>query len=379
MFNRIFCIIFVLLLSASCSNQKKVFIDVELDKIKASNVVLEDINAVPFELIDSLTVSNQKFSIKSYIKNDGLYRLAFNQKDVVYLYLKKGDKIKLKITDKGFYKYTIEGNDESVQMQSLIENVATKGAEIDSLTFAVQNSVQKSNQKDSIKNILDDKKSAYINYIKEFITKQKTADVAAFAINFFGPAAQQEMPYIVQTIEDLGKKAPNSIYVKQFSDALQQYKSAMLKDEQAGLQVGNKAPNIELTNWNGDTLSLKNLNGKYVLLDFWASWCPPCRAENPNVVKLYNQYKDKGFDVYSVSLDDNVDAWKKAVQKDKLDWKNHVSELKSWESNVAKMYKIESIPTTYLLDKSGKIIAKNLRGQELENKLAELFPVKDKK
>jgi thiol-disulfide isomerase/thioredoxin len=110
-----------------------------------------------------------------------------------------------------------------------------------------------------------------------------------------------------------------------------------------------------------------------VLLDFWASWCGPCRAENPNVVEAYNKYKDKGFTIYSVSLDDNKDKWQQAIQADGLSWPNHVSDLKRWESIAARDYGIEAIPTNFLLDKEGKIIARDLRGAELDAKLAEVL------
>src|SRR5690606_6885921 len=104
--------------------------------------------------------------------------------------------------------------------------------------------------------------------------------------------------------------------------------------------------------------------GQYVLLDFWASWCAPCRDENPNLVKQYNTYKDKGFTILGVSLDDTRDKWLKAIENDKLTW-HHVSELKQWDSKVVGQYQIQGIPASFLLDKEGRIIAKNLRGDEL--------------
>ncbi|MFN8414758.1 MAG: TlpA disulfide reductase family protein [Cytophagaceae bacterium] len=137
--------------------------------------------------------------------------------------------------------------------------------------------------------------------------------------------------------------------------------------------VGDEAPNIALKDANGNLHSLKDLRGKVVLLDFWASWCGPCRGENPNVVNAYNQYKDKGFTVFSVSLDTNKDAWIAAIQKDGLVWSNHVSDLKGWSTEPAKEYSVRGIPMTYLIDQNGKIIAMNLRGEALQLKLAELL------
>lgn len=139
------------------------------------------------------------------------------------------------------------------------------------------------------------------------------------------------------------------------------------------VDVGSLAPDIWMDMVNGGDMKLSDLRGKYVLIDFWASWCGPCRKENPNVVRLYKKYKDKGFTVFSVSLDDNATAWKAAIESDGLEWPYHVSDLKKWNSIVVQLYKFEGIPHTVLIDKKGTIIGKNLRGIDLENKLKELF------
>lgn len=139
------------------------------------------------------------------------------------------------------------------------------------------------------------------------------------------------------------------------------------------VDVGSVAPDIWMDMVNGGDMKLSDLRGKYVLVDFWASWCGPCRKENPNVVRLYKKYKDKGFTVFSVSLDDNAAAWKTAIESDGLEWPYHVSDLKKWNSIVVQLYKFDGIPHTVLIDKKGTIIGKNLRGIELENKLNELF------
>ncbi|HLP12976.1 MAG TPA: TlpA disulfide reductase family protein, partial [Flavobacteriales bacterium] len=132
-------------------------------------------------------------------------------------------------------------------------------------------------------------------------------------------------------------------------------------------------PEIKLPGLDGKDKSLSSLRGKVVLVDFWASWCRPCRAENPNVVRLYNKYNKKGFEVFSVSLDKEKSAWEAAITKDGLLWPNHISDLLQWQSIVVKQFGIQGIPYTILVDRDGKIIAKNLRGADLEAKLAELF------
>lgn len=134
-----------------------------------------------------------------------------------------------------------------------------------------------------------------------------------------------------------------------------------------------KAPEIALPNPEGKIMKLSDLKGKYVLIDFWASWCTPCRRENPNVVKMYDKYKAKGFEIFSVSLDKDKEAWKRAIQSDNLKWKYHVSDLKQWESSVIPLYGIESIPYTILIDPKGNVVATNLRGAALEQKLSEVL------
>ena len=145
------------------------------------------------------------------------------------------------------------------------------------------------------------------------------------------------------------------------------------KREELGINIGALAPEISLKNPDGKLIALSSLKGKVVLLDFWASWCRPCRAENPNVVRLYNKYKNKGFTVYSVSLDQNKDKWLAAISQDKLTWSNHVSELTGWKSSAGNKYGVSSIPKTFLIDAKGKIIAYDLRGNDLEKKLSEIL------
>lgn len=146
-------------------------------------------------------------------------------------------------------------------------------------------------------------------------------------------------------------------------------------DLQKRLQPGNPAIEIELPDPDGNLVKLSSLRGKVVLIDFWASWCGPCRRDNPEVVRMYAKFKDKGFEIFGVSLDRDASAWKSAIEKDGLTWV-HVSDLKYWQSAGAESYGVKAIPYTVLIDRDGKIIATKLRGKELENKLDEIFTSK---
>ncbi len=161
--------------------------------------------------------------------------------------------------------------------------------------------------------------------------------------------------------------------VFQFEKAYNEHVNGTDVDNSPTSSSSEMGPEIISKTPEGKTIRLSDLRGKYVLIDFWASWCGPCRRENPNVVKLYNQYKNKDFTIFSVSLDKDAAAWKQAILVDGLIWPYHVSDLKQWDTPLLQSYNFNSIPHTVLVDKTGKIIARNLRGASLEQKLKELL------
>jgi len=173
----------------------------------------------------------------------------------------------------------------------------------------------------------------------------------------------KNMDLFISSLAKFQKSWPSFHYTKELEEMVTRMKVTA---------IGQMAPEITLPNPSGDTIKLSSLRGKYVLVDFWAKWCGPCRQENPNVVRAYHKFKSKGFEIYSVSLDKNKEDWLKAIKDDGLEW-THVSDLKYWNSIAARDYNITGIPFSILLDKDGKIIAKNLRGAALDEKLTEVL------
>ncbi len=209
----------------------------------------------------------------------------------------------------------------------------------------------------------DQQLQAGVPTIMESLLKEhKDVLMSAFLVTYFESAFEQYAG-LYRTIRDaLIGRYPNNEFVRHLD---QKVSTAVV--------AGMVAPDIALADRDGNIRRLSDLRGKIVLIDFWASWCRPCRMENPNVVRLYERFHDKGFEIYSVSLDNNRDAWLKAINDDHLSWPNHVSDLRGWSSAGGKLYGISSIPATVLVDREGNILARNLRGTQLEQKLQEIF------
>lgn len=198
--------------------------------------------------------------------------------------------------------------------------------------------------------------------IKQLLEQNTDALISAFLVTYFDNDFCNHVKLYETIRNSLIKEYPNNFFVTNINERVSNH-----------VGIGAIAPEISLSNPDGKICKLSDLRGKVVLIDFWASWCGPCRAENPNVVRLYKKYNEKGFDIFSISLDKNKEQWLAAIAKDGLIWPNHVSELKGWTSTPGKRYGVTAIPFTLLIDQEGRIIGQNLRGKELENKLKEIF------
>lgn len=328
---------------------------------EGKNLFLQYVLPNAMKDIDTVVVGKSgKFEFNFSPEMTGFYRIAFDQNNGLFVIASPGEHIKLNADgDLLFQSFTVSGSEESMRLKQLNKINARR----DSINMVIQKAQQTNDQV-----MFQEAYSVFegINYevdrsIKNFINKDPGSFAALAALQNLSFDA--DFPYFDQVIQALdGKANGNEIY-----DMMKVQITEMRK-----LAVGSEAPDFELPQPNGENLRLSDLRGQYVLIDFWASWCGPCRRENPNVRRVYDKYHDQGFEIIGVSLDKTKQAWLKAIEQDQLAWR-HVSDLKFWQSEVVPMYQIQGIPLTVLLDKEGKIIGKNLRGPALEEKLASIF------
>ena len=210
-------------------------------------------------------------------------------------------------------------------------------------------------------------------YLKQAINTNSNPTICALALGWSSRSFSKSE--FESSLTDLLKKYPDNNVLQGLKQSYDQQLAQMAQQnhqDSASTWIGKQAPDLALPDVNGHPVPLTSFRGKYLLVDFWASWCGPCRAENPNVVKAYNEFKGKNFAILGVSLDKEKGAWQEAVRSDNLDW-SQVSDLKFWSSKAVETFKFDGIPFNVLIDPQGKVIAESLRGDDLENKLKEVL------
>jgi peroxiredoxin len=286
--------------------------------------------------------------------------IEFTDKDYYVLRLSDGQRVNLIIEGPDSIK--VYGNGKSLFFQS---NILGSEASTEINNYLRANQDKRNEIQRSFMPIYH----AFEGEKKQFLARNSNSPALLALLPTFD--LQKEFPLYEKTVEGLNKGFGESPTVQRIVNEFAVNKEKM--EAMMPIAPGSEAKEIALPNPQGDTLRLSDYEGKIVLLDFWASWCGPCRKENPNVVKLYNKYKKDGFEVFSVSLDKSKEGWEKAIEQDGLIWEGHVSDLKYWNSAAARKYNISSIPFTVLIDKEGTVIKTQLRGSELESVLMELF------
>jgi peroxiredoxin len=376
-----YLVIIAFLLFGCNKNTEDAYIKGQLTNSSGQMLYLEKLSSPQPVVVDSTQPDeNGNFYFSKYVPKIGFYRLKINNSNFAMLVLDSGDKVTLQgdANDLG-NTYKVSGSPETdlflqfneiskrkqTKLDSLSQNFQQKVAEIGLDKLQQVNKELAMKRADSLSKTFEEPYNAiiqsFIPEIKSLIEKNPKRFTCLMAIQELNPNEHSETYLLLE--KNLSERFPDNQQVMMFSRMVQN----MLK-----LETGRVAPEIALPDTSGKIFTLSSLRGKYVLIDFWASWCGPCRREMPEVKKIYEKYKNKNFEILGVSLDREKKEWIKAIHEDKLPWK-HVSDLKFWDCQAAREYNVQSIPYTVLVDPEGKILAKELRGEELEKKLAEVI------
>ena len=339
-------------------NGKKVFIEVQTETGTLAK--------------DTAVVTDGKFELKGITEEIDLGFIRIENEQINLPLILEEGKIEINIVKDSLHKSTLGGtpnNDKFQKFNTESRAISEKVAKFEKDNGPEMQKAQMSNDTVTINKLLKEYKkfqNEMNDYSKKFIKENPDAYLSVLLLENFLMRQYLTPEEIKSYFEGLDKDVKETKSGKKIKTAL---------DSMSAIVIGKPAPNFSAPSPEGKTISLKESLGKVTIIDFWASWCGPCRAENPNVVALYNEFHPQGLNIISVSLDKDAAKWKDAIAKDGLIW-SHVSNLKFWEDPIAKQYNVQSIPATFILDEKGNIVAKDLRGEELRAKVAALLGVK---
>jgi peroxiredoxin len=363
---KIFYLIVIAAIVTACSNEPKFIVTGTIDGADSGMVLLQKRIPGGYSVIDSAIIENGTFKMEGTIDYPQMVMLSLKDKRGGMNFFIENSEI------------TISGNADSLYLASVTGSAAqaefeTYKASLDGLNAEMRTAFDRYREARtagdeeltaSIEKELEDLDNKQLEMKKEYISNNPASYVSPVVLNEISYYLEApEMETVLGGLDTTLNKVEGVVRLKE--------RLSVLKT----VAIGEKAPDFELNDVTGAPVSLYSMIGgdtKLLLVDFWASWCGPCRQENPNVVKVWKEYNKKGFDVFGVSLDSKEEAWKKGIEEDQLTW-THVSDLKYWDCAPAKLYAVNAIPANFLLDENGIIIGHNLRGDALAEKVAEVL------
>ncbi len=383
----IILILAVILSISACNTNKNEFeIKGHFENTNGELLLLKLMGSNQLITIDSAIVDESgKFNFSGEIEGPNFYMIEKDQQNYLTIILNPGEKVTVSGDANDLLKdYDVKGSKDSELLKEFTGELMASIEELTELSKIYQDSIQSPNLSEIMQDlnvrsevIVEDMRAYTISFIEE-----NPSSLASLMALYQQLAPRQyilnpetDLEYYILVDSTLYSLYPESDPVKTLHMHVANLNEQNKIAESSGnmISIGSVPPEIALPSPEGDTIKLSSTIGKVVLLDFWASWCSPCRMENPNLVSNYKKYHSQGFEIFQVSLDKTKDNWMGGIKDDHLqDW-IHVSDLKFWQSSVVPMYKIQGIPASFLLDKEGKVIATNLRGNALGAKLQEIF------
>jgi len=382
----LFLNLLAILILAGCKSNTVEISGTILNHVKGEYIYLDELLSDQLKTVDSVLITEQgTFTIKKEVESPSFYLLKIKDSNFLTMLLEPGEKVTLSADhDSLNYPVTVSGSKGTELMADYNNTLRKTINKLTGLNKIYQDNIDSPGLPAVIES-LDSMAQSYLTeinaYTKDYIDKNISSLVSLVALyqqvapSVYVLNPSKDMEYFIKVDSSMFSLYPDYEPVITLHSQVKEFIAGM-EGEKAALPVsggGVEAPEISLPTPEGDTVKLSSTRGSIVLLDFWAAWCAPCRQENPNLVKAYNLYSKKGFQIFQVSLDKTKEAWMKGIKDDKLDKWIHVSDVQYWNSIVVPLYKIESIPSNLLLDKNGRVIASNLRGEQLQIKLAELF------
>lgn len=365
--------ILVLLFFYSCdsdSGSGKPILIGHFSGITDSVVVLEKFRMDKMEFVEQAKVKNDSFYFYTKLEKKTSYQIRMGALIVPLVY--EGKPITITASESKLSAIQVSGSDATADLLAFLDGVEQINSQIGFYKLTADSLSQNSGQDSALQVVrkkIETSELQLQHLIRNYLDDAKYFSLTLIGINYLNPVHDRQ--YLDSLVNTFPKRFPNNSE----ADSFRKLVSANIAQlNSSGINVGDKAPDFTLQNTAGESIRLSSTQGKYVFLDFWASFCAPCRAESGHKVQLAKDYSDKNFTIFSVSLDADKNKWQAAIQKDSLSWIN-LREPDSWNSKLIEMYKIEKMPFNYLLDTNGVIITKNLSIEELRRHLDEIFEV----